>query len=623
MRLPRGTGLSDARSPTRAVAADVPGKRTRVDAALQPATAAIRRSAGIAAGDGLDRSAPAAGRGARLEELFGAAVQPAPRTAGAEERARVAVGFPHAASIQAALGVAIPGAAVVDPERCAQRGVPAFTDGNVTAFASGTPALEVAAHEAAHQLQHAGVTNDAGLGAERHAHQIARAVATGGDPRELLGPRGDPVAPAVRDYQELDALGQLVTFGHAIGTPMRITDDLDIVTSAEPDERCFAAAERIVECNAVLENKQSAVRLVEDDSSKGGRLPKRLRVQRKELVRIAPKWLSVLASEHAGGARDGDDAPTGEKEVGRAAYYTDCGRLARAIQGPVDRDAGARGVYRHEGQTRETSVSTDRPALLRDELLATILGDEQGGEKELGGDALATYWAKDDRSRQEFDEQHALNRHAAPHIAEAFLSCRDDRVTRSGFNFHWGPVVMISGGDRVTLENYAREDTDYATMNARWYFAMYGPPSKPAQTWHDRWAEDPANRGVGAPGARTMTMTARTSDRDGPPAYRPGEALQHPLLDGVDVGLWATAVGFESAGPPPVLQTGDSAVEDSVGADGGGSDVPVALPPLIDDLPMAVPRLSGEKREREKSPPKATGADLKLPDPRNKRARGL
>jgi hypothetical protein len=74
-------------------------------------------------------------------------------------------------------------------------------------------------------------------------------------------------------------------------------------------------------------------------------------------------------------------------------------------------------------------------------------------------------------------------------------------------------VIMVSDPDRVTLENFARPGTKYDTQNALWYFDMYGPPSRPGQTWHDRWAEGTGREGVGvgAPGMNSMTAVTRTS----------------------------------------------------------------------------------------------------------------
>jgi len=51
------------------------------------------------------------------------------------------------------------------------------------------------------------------------------------------------------------------------------------------------------------------------------------------------------------------------------------------------------------------------------------------------------------------------------------------------WNFHFGGVVAKSGGDYVTLENYARGDNRQGAADPRWYFQMYGEAG--GQTFHD------------------------------------------------------------------------------------------------------------------------------------------
>ena len=85
---------------------------------------------------------------------------------GPGKRTLTEMAFPHAATIQSAVGPEIPGSAVHDAAACESGGVQAFTDGSVSSFASESPTLHVAAHDAAHQLQHAGLTNDGGMGAD-------------------------------------------------------------------------------------------------------------------------------------------------------------------------------------------------------------------------------------------------------------------------------------------------------------------------------------------------------------------------------------------------------------------------------------------------------------------------
>jgi hypothetical protein len=54
---------------------------------------------------------------------------------------------------------------------------------------------------------------------------------------------------------------------------------------------------------------------------------------------------------------------------------------------------------------------------------------------------------------------------------------------------HYGGVVARSGGDTVTLENYARNRENEGIQDATsamYYFQMYG--SEKGQTWHETWA---------------------------------------------------------------------------------------------------------------------------------------
>lgn len=65
---------------------------------------------------------------------------------------------------------------------------------------------------------------------------------------------------------------------------------------------------------------------------------------------------------------------------------------------------------------------------------------------------------------------------------------------RTGWGNHLGGVVADSGGDKVTMENYARSGEDPSLMadDEIFYFAMYGPANKPTQTWHHAWSRGAA-----------------------------------------------------------------------------------------------------------------------------------
>ncbi|HEU0016096.1 MAG TPA: hypothetical protein VFQ45_20630 [Longimicrobium sp.] len=424
---------------------------------------------------------------------------------------RAAIPFPHADAIQSATGVAVPGSAVYDPEACRRRGVPAFTDGTVTHFGTPAPVLPVAAHEAAHQLQHAGATRDAGMGPEAHAQSVAHLVAAGASPRGLLGARGRAVAPALRHYTDFPAAAAAGTGQWSIGSDARVADNGQMVTSVTDRHKAFADPALIEAADLVLRAKQSGVRLRAGAAGPSGPAPDGS--GNKSTVEVVPQVRTMTAG--------------GE-------VWTDCGRMSREVQGATGTDTPARGFYRDGGGTeRETTAGA--PTRIRDEaLVGAGLGTDAAS-------ARAAYHAMDPAARDAFDQAHGINRYAAPGVGESFMSVRNDAMTTLGYNFHWGGVVMVAGGDRVTFENFARLGTGYGTQNVLWYFDMYGPPTRAGQTWHDRWAEGGGREGtgVGAPGMESMTIPTRTSADPSPftpgtPALRTGELIRRRGAAGSD-----------------------------------------------------------------------------------------
>jgi hypothetical protein len=422
----------------------------------------------------------------------------------ANDARRATIAFPHAPSIESTTGASIPGSALYDPAACRERGVPAFTEGSLTRFATPAPPLRVAAHEAAHQLQHAGRTHDAGLGAEGHAHAVAESVCFGVNARPLLGARGRSVAPTLHAYTEIPAATQVVTGQWNIGSNARVADTGLMVTSASITDGhvCYAEPSLIEPANLVLRAKDSGVRLRPGAPGPSGDAPDGSGA--KSTVEVIAQVRSATSS--------GD-------------VWADCGRMSRELQGPAGRDSRSRGFYRDAGGTERQTSSGD-PVGIRDEALVSAgLGPDPAT-------AQAAYQAMSSGAREAFDAAHGIGRHAAPSVGQSYMSARDDARTLHGFNFHWGGVVMVSGGDRVTFENFARPGTGYETRNDRWYFDMYGPPSKAGQTWHDRWAEGSGREGVGVgePGHGSVTIPTRTSADPsawtaGTPALSTGELI--------------------------------------------------------------------------------------------------
>ena len=112
-----------------------------------------------------------------------------------------------------------------------------------------------------------------------------------------------------------------------------------------------------------------------------------------------------------------------------------------------------------------------------------MLDDVMADAMSLGPSAAwAGYQALSATDRDNFDREVGLNKYAAPEVGEAYsiVSNKDENIDQKVWNFHWGGVVMKSGGDAVTMENFAGSGTD------AWDFQMYGPASKAGQTFHEQ-----------------------------------------------------------------------------------------------------------------------------------------
>lgn len=106
---------------------------------------------------------------------------------------------------------------------------------------------------------------------------------------------------------------------------------------------------------------------------------------------------------------------------------------------------------------------------------------------------VAAYQQLTPEKRAEIEQRLGINEFADPEIAEAFtVVTGGDKHPEGAFsyNFHWAAVIMKSGGDAVTMENSAEQNT---ARNTNWIFKMYGVPTeggavppKPEQSFHEQ-----------------------------------------------------------------------------------------------------------------------------------------
>ena len=375
--------------------------------------------------------------------------------------------YPYSNIISNVTGSTIPGRAVHAPWLEREYGVPAFTDGLNSYFAVRSPAIDVAGHEAAHQLQNSGKTNSMGLHPEIQADAVGRASVHNTSALSVIGKSGAPTRNTVRLYTPFTTTDQTDTGDWQLGQNARVSRDGNLLTPAKRSHIAYAKKEIIESANRILEARQSGVRLWPLDETISGMAPDSS--GRKKLNRVG---YQILTS-------DTWPNPT---------LYDDCGRSSHEVAGPSGTDSNSRAVYiDNAGNEQETSPSWGTDAMRGEILMNLGLGSTPA-------EAWTAYQSLPDRD--DFDRRHGLNVYAQPGVGEGYAA---DRA--GSYNYHFGTVVLVSGGDRITFENYTRDSSgNFSIQTDRWFFAMYGPSSEPAQTFHGVWGD-----------ADTTTMVHRTS----------------------------------------------------------------------------------------------------------------
>jgi len=398
--------------------------------------------------------------------------------------ARAGQSFPHRADIEQGLGVAIPGRSVVSALECGRRGVPAFTENFVTYFASGQPSMRVAAHEATHLVQHAALTRDADLGAEGHADAVARSIERGDSARDLIGERGVGLQPSLRHYREVPTAIQTPSEWNA-GMELRVSDDGRMAVGQDSAKHSFWAEPALIaHSNSTLTSRKSVLRIHPLPSTITGTTTGG---DTRILSKVRPENLATGTSGDA-------------MEV-----WADCGKCGRDVMGAGEGTGGGdmTGVYKTRRRPWWSHIPVfgwlaglifGLPAPVEHETAASdpeemkyeIFNKKLGGTGDKG---FRKYQAMSDAHKQEFDKAAGINRFAAPNLGEGFTMSSGGAdvpgMEANTWNFHWGGAIMVSGNDRVTLENYAITGAPLV-KNRQWEFQMYGSAGKAGQTFHDQ-----------------------------------------------------------------------------------------------------------------------------------------
>ena len=393
-------------------------------------------------------------------------------------------GFPHRHTIEASFGRNLPGRAVVDPVACGHRGVQAFTDNDTTHFATERPSLKVASHEAVHVLQHTGKIRDANLGAEGQAAAAAQLVTTGKSPSFLLGRNGSAVANEVHNYTEYDVASQSPGKWKT-GKNMRVADDghMALAEESTANHRFWANPYLVADSNSKLTASKSVIRLKTLPDTLDGPAPNGGGA--RTLTRVIP--------ENKSNGTSGDSME----------IWADCGKCGRDVMGAGEGTGHGGMTAKYQdvhvpwymyipvlgpllglifgGPTRretQTSPTTDPKAMKYE-----IFNQKLGGT---GDEGFKKYQAMSDAEKERFDKQTGINKYATPGVGQGYTMSTGGSPVPGNmtWNFHWAGVVMTSGDDRVTLENYSVSDP--TVKNADWQFEMYGSAAKAGQTFFEQ-----------------------------------------------------------------------------------------------------------------------------------------
>lgn len=324
-------------------------------------------------------------------------------------------------------------------------------------------------------MQHTGLSCDAGLGPEFHAHAVAEQIGASRSARPLLDrSRGQPVANASRPYTEFtsfdndalwveDELG-IPAKGSALtglDYPIMVSDTFETLTnssvSANRRSKVLFATEAIVkDAKRKLAAIDSGIELATNTSNA-------VEIQGERLVEVTARF------------------PDSKNPL---CLSRDCGQAANTIMGLKDKPA-AQAEY---GDGQESAVSA-QPSTFRAQILGWMGSDRD------------KYMSKNEDQADVEDKNAGINRYAMPDVGEAYTIVPSyDNTTRWGY--HFAGVILAPGHDRVTAENEAVGQP--VEENHNWKFQTFGPPTKPGQSFHDQEAKQWA--GSRSEGAMTITV---------------------------------------------------------------------------------------------------------------------
>jgi Domain of unknown function (DUF4157) len=413
--------------------------------------------------------------------------------------------FPHRAAIEQSFGASLPASAYLDgaaARASSALGAHGYALGNQVAFASASPELAVAAHEAAHVMQAtSGVQLYGGdssyEGYEAHADAVADRVVRGESAADLLG--AGPVAASTVRMQQHPATAATATNPQA--------PQASATGAANPIQRVRTAiAAGDVPALVALQNE---LRRQQTPATPNADIREALKAARQwEMERIASIRDSYAARITAAHATTSAEAPHTGNPVLSGPNATNTPRAGEILETSMDTDCTPFLDALMAGDPQERYLHND-PSITEKVFDAVRLHASRRGLAQIGHRGEA-----EDESRAHGDVHGDLSWCGAFAYTQAEMS--------GGFDGRWRENMQSESKIRTTLH--------------------YGGPS--AETWI--WAG-------GTWQALHAYHTARNSERSyqtvttAPPSggIRPGDLVLIDNRRGTDPDHIATAVSFD------------------------------------------------------------------------------
>lgn len=407
--------------------------------------------------------------------------------------------FPFLGRVQEAFGhhsLAGLSAMMGAEESTAAHGAPAILTDEGAAFA-GSPTLHQAAHEAAHFVQRAQGVGP-GPASEAHANAVADAVVAGQSAVALLdrqpagggGGRGGTTG-SVYTYTRVPAARQAPDTWQD-GTDLRVADDGSMAVRDVGEANgqvLYADSSLIAQAENMLLGMDSPLSLRVGNTTLTGPAPDGGRLRRLNKVEMSHRDTRTHT--------DGDTPFTTRENCNHNALnifgLDEGGAQRESHQYHWSNPNGPDLAYNHLGGAGADIATVCE---VRQQVGSAVSGDDPNtidktSQKELYQELHGATGRTGRRRRDQVDQSLGINAFAQPEMGDMLEVYRNTEET-TGFTAHFAPVIMKSGGDSVTLENYARSAhdpnnpntlknrgaNDTVMANSQWFFRMCGPSDK-------------------------------------------------------------------------------------------------------------------------------------------------